>query len=61
MWDDTNHRMTTRNIPRPAQRLLYYCAGGNLADINTTEADLRNELAGAMNVPLADVKLVKYA
>jgi len=61
LWDDTNHRMITRDTPRPAQRLLYYCAGGNLADINTTEADLRNELAGAMNVPLADVKLVKYA
>lgn len=61
LWDDINHRMITRDTPRYAQRLMYYCAGGDLMDIGTTELDLRNELAGAMNVPLTDFKLVKYA
>jgi DNA sulfur modification protein DndB len=61
MWDDTNHRMITRDTPKPAQRLLYYCAGGDLATFNTDEQTLRSDLAGVMNMRPADVTLKRYA
>jgi DNA sulfur modification protein DndB len=61
VWDDVNGRMI--NAPenrKAAEKLLYYAAGGNLADLKSSEPDLRKELSGLMNLTPRRVPLRRY-
>jgi DNA sulfur modification protein DndB len=61
LWDDTNHRMlTAAENQRAAQRLMLHGAGGDLTQLSSSEALLRTELAGVLNVPQKDVVIERY-
>jgi DNA sulfur modification protein DndB len=61
LWDPTNRRMITRSENRrAATRVLYYGAGGDLRRMNTTEAQVGEELAGLLNLS-ESVELRRYS
>jgi DNA sulfur modification protein DndB len=61
LWDKTNRRMITQpENQKAALKLLYYGAGGDLADLNTNLKDVRMELAGLLNRRISNVKLRVY-
>lgn len=60
LWDSTNRRMITRSENRrAATQVLYYGAGGDLRRMNTTEAQVGEELAGLQGLA-ENVKLRRY-
>jgi DNA sulfur modification protein DndB len=61
LWNPAAHRMITapenRNV---AIQILYHGIGGNLEDINTSAAEVREEWAGIVNRDPSDVHLRRW-
>ena len=58
LWDKTNHRMISGTTPQKvARQLLFYCIGGNPADMKTNIEAIRREYAGLLNRDESEVKL----
>ena len=58
LWDKTNQRMISGTIPQKvAKQLLFYCIGGDLADMKTDVKAVRREYAGLLNRDESEVKL----
>ena len=58
LWDAENRRMRTApEVQRVAKWIMYYIAGGALEQIGSTEAKLRVELAGLLNMDPDEVEL----
>lgn len=61
LWNPTSHRMlSAAENQSAARKLLLYAAGGDLSRVRTSEAALRSELAGILNVEEAEVTLQRY-
>lgn len=63
LWDNINGRMlTAKENQRVARQLLFCSLGGDIAcePFNTSEANLRRELAGVLNQDVQDVNLSDY-
>ncbi|MCY3705276.1 MAG: DGQHR domain-containing protein [Gammaproteobacteria bacterium] len=61
LWDKENQRMiTSPEAQRVARRLIYHSVGGALKHLWTDATELRRELAGLLNRPIADVELPRY-
>jgi len=61
LWDKTNRRMITQpENQKVALRVLFYAAGGDLADFNTDSKSVRKELAGLLNRKISQVRLPRY-
>lgn len=58
LWDPVNRRMLTKaEEQKVALRVLVHGAGGNLAPLKTSQAELRREIAGLKVTDVADVQL----
>jgi hypothetical protein len=53
--------LTASENQRAAQRVMLYGAGGELTQLASTESDLRNELAGILNIEQKDVVINRYS
>ena len=63
LWDNVNGRMlTTKENQRVARQLLFWSLGGDIArhPFNTSEEEVRRELAGILNKDVQDVNLSDY-
>lgn len=52
--------LTSPENKRVAERVLFYCAGGDLADLRLSLESLVKEYAGIINADPSSVKLVQY-
>ena len=61
LWNPAAHRMITAPENRKvATQILYHGIGGNLEDINTSAAAVREEWAGVVNRDPSDVHLRRW-
>ena len=61
LWDNTNQRMISGNIPQKvAKQLLFFMIGGDLNQLNTDEEKLRQEYAGLLNRDKSEVPLTRF-
>lgn len=61
LWNPAAHRMITAPENRDvAIRILYHGIGGNLEDINTSAAEVREEWAGIVNRDPSEVHLRRW-
>ena len=62
LWNSLSQRMLTANEnQRAAQRVMLHGAGGELTQLASTEAELRTELAGILNIEQKDVVIERYS
>ncbi len=58
LWDKINQRMISGTVPQKvARQLLFYCIGGDLADMKTDMEAVRREYAGLLNRDESEIKL----
>jgi len=61
LWDAINQRMITAPQNQDiALKLTYYAIGGDLSHLRTTDAAIKNELAGVLNKEEGTIVLPKY-
>ena len=61
LWDKTNQRMITAKVnQKVASQILFYMIGGNLAQMKTTEAELRREYAGLLNKMESEAQFTRF-
>lgn len=61
LWNPVSNRMITAPENRAvALQILYYGIGGKLADLDTSDKDVRKEWAGILNRPMSAVKLQRW-
>ena len=62
LWDDVSKRMLyTAECQKVAEKIMFYCAGGNLIQVKTSLDSLKKELSGLIKKSKTSIKLTRYS